>query len=139
MILSDRQQLLTLQDIEQLEICQYFESINQAEFDRAASLFAEEGELVAPFTEPIVGRKAIASYLSEEAKGMKLSLQTGTLEVVDSDTQQINIKGKVQTSLFSVNVGWLFTLNQQQEIVTARIKLLASPQELLNLRDKVGK
>ena len=36
--------------------------------------------------------------------------------------------------LFGVNVSWLFILNSQQQIVSTTVKLLASPQELLNLR-----
>ena len=38
--------------------------------------------------------------------------------------------------MFSVNVAWYFTLNPQGQLATAKIKLLASPQELLSLQNQ---
>lgn len=43
----------------------------------------------------------------------------------------------MKTPLFWVNVAWLFILNpQQKKIMAVTVKLLASPQELLNLRSE---
>jgi hypothetical protein len=42
----------------------------------------------------------------------------------------------VQTSAFGINVAWLFLLNSHQKILSVTVKLLASPQELLNLRSQ---
>ena len=125
---------LSFEDIEEQTIVSYFETVNSEKFDRTAELFAESGELLAPFEKPIIGRSAIASYLEKEAKGMKLLPKTGTISETSSNQQQIDLTGKVQTSLFMVNVGWYFTLNREAKILKARIKLLASPQELLGLK-----
>jgi len=63
---------------------------------------------------------------------MKLEPQ-GIAQSLDNKQIQAQVTGKVQTSC-GVNVSWLFVLNQQREITAATIKLLASPQELVNLR-----
>ena len=133
MISSSNETILTLEDLNNLGIITYFNSINQEDFEKTVALFAVNGELLAPFEKPIVGRNAIASYLSSEARGMELLPQEGEIDLDDDGTQQINITGQVKTSLFSVNVGWYFTLNQSQLIQMVKIKLLASPQELLKL------
>jgi hypothetical protein len=113
----------------------YFATMNQEEFEQTATLFAEDGELLAPFEKPIIGRDAIALYLNKEAKGMKLLPQKKICELTEDNAEQIKVTGKVQTSLFTVNVAWFFSLNSEQEITRAKIKLLASPQELLGLRE----
>ena len=133
MISSSNETILTLEDLKNLGIITYFNSINQEDFEKTVALFAVNGELLAPFEKPIVGRNAIASYLSSEARGMELLPQEGEIDLDDDGTQQINITGQVKTYLFSVNVGWYFTLNQSQLIQMVKIKLLASPQELLKL------
>ena len=116
-------------------IANYFLTINQEEFTKTASLFAEDGEMLAPFEKPIVGREKIASYLAKEATGMKLLPMQGICETED-DIEQFKVLGKVRTSMFSVNVAWYFTLNPKGQLRSARIKLLASPQELLNLQNQ---
>jgi hypothetical protein len=60
---------LAIEGISVPAIIDYFATINQAEFVKTASLFADCGTLLAPFTKPIVGRAKIAAYLSKEAKG----------------------------------------------------------------------
>jgi hypothetical protein len=87
-----------------------------------------------PFEEPIEGKDAIATYLEAEAKGMQLFPRQGIAETLLNDQTQIQVSGKVQTPWFSVNVSWIFVLSSEREIMSARIKLLASPQELLSLR-----
>ena len=111
----------------------YFSSINQEKFNLTADLFTEEGTLLAPFEKPIIGRKAIASYLEKEAKGMELIPLKEVYET-EENTSRVTITGKVKTSLFSVNVAWHFELNSKDRITTAKIKLIASPQELLGLQ-----
>ena len=115
-------------------IINYFQTINQEKFSDTAALFADNGVLLAPFEQPITGRKAIALYLQQEASGMQLLPLRETVTTDDTEAQQIIIKGKVKTALFSVNVAWHFSLDRQQQITTVKIKLLASPQELLGLQ-----
>jgi hypothetical protein len=134
MTYTNTQPSITIEGIEELAIASYFVTINQAEFEQTAALFSEAGELHAPFEKPIIGRKAIASYLTQEAKGMKLLPKKGISEPIEDGIKSINVIGKVKTSLFSVNVAWHFYLNQNQQITTATIKLLASPPELLKLK-----
>ena len=133
MTYTDTQAELTIEGIKESTIVDYFASINQENFEQTAALFSEDGQMLAPFEKPIIGRDAIALYLAKEAKGMKLLPQTGIYEPSEAENN-IKVTGKVKTSLFSVNVAWYFSLNQGQ-IISARIKLLASPQELLGLRN----
>lgn len=125
---------ITIEGIEESAIVNYFATINQEEFSETALLFAEDGEMIAPLEKPIVGREKITAYLAKEATGMKLLPQQGILET--EETERYKVLGKVSTSLFSVNVAWYFTLNRDNQITSARIKLLASPQELLSLQNK---
>ncbi|MGH2413788.1 MAG: ketosteroid isomerase family protein [Microcystaceae cyanobacterium] len=115
-------------------VVRYFETLNAGDFEATASLFSPAGALHPPFESPIVRKEAIATYLNEEAQGMKLYPRTGIVEALESDRTQFQIKGKVQTPLFSVNVAWKFILNVEKEIESVEVKLLASPQELLKLR-----
>ena len=126
---------IVIEGIEESEIANYFVTINREDFDATASLFAEDGKMLAPFEKPIVGREKIAAYLTKEATGMKLLPQQGILETED-EIERYKVLGKVRTSLFSVNVAWYFTLNSNNQLTSARIKLLASPQELLGLQSK---
>ncbi|HEY9653373.1 MAG TPA: ketosteroid isomerase family protein [Coleofasciculaceae cyanobacterium] len=125
---------LSIAGITEPAVLRYFATMNAGEYETTASLFAEQGVMYPPFEEPIEGKTAIATYLKAEAKGMQLAPSKGSAEALENDQIQIQVIGKVQTPLFGVNVAWIFVLNSQQEIVSARIKLLASPQELLSLR-----
>jgi len=115
-------------------IIRYFETINTGKFQETAALFSSNGVLEAPFEEGIKGQEAIASYLEAEATGMRLEPQKGDSQTLDNQNLQVQVFGKVSTRLFSINVGWQFILNSQQEIEVATIKLLASPAELLSIR-----
>ncbi len=137
MTYTDIKESIAIEGTEESAIVNYFTTINQAEFAQTAALFATDGELQAPFEQPIIGRKAIASYLSQEAKGMKLLPKKASYESPENQTK-VNVIGKVKTSLFSVNVSWRFNLNQDKQITKAKIKLLASPQELLGLKQTKG-
>lgn len=125
---------LVIEGITQSVVLRYFETMNAGEYDATAGLFAETGAMQPPFENLIVGREAIASYLKAEAKGMQLSPKKGISEALDDDQTQIQVSGKVQTPVFGVNVSWIFVLSPEQEILFTKIKLLASPQELLGLR-----
>lgn len=119
-----------------LAVQRYFENFNAGDFEATANLFAEDGVLNAPFEEPITGKSSIASYLKTEARGMLLEPQQSVSKILEDGTVEIQISGRVQTPAFGINVGWVFMLNFQQEILSVTVKLLASPQELLTLRPK---
>ncbi|MGC1393101.1 MAG: ketosteroid isomerase family protein, partial [Coleofasciculaceae cyanobacterium] len=122
-----------IEGISESVILDYFATMNSGDFEATAALFAEAGTMQPPFAEPIMGREAIANYLKTEAQGMQLAPRQGQSEILEEEIQ-IQVSGKVQTSVFGVNVSWIFILSPQQEILFTKIKLLASPQELLNLR-----
>lgn len=115
-------------------IYRYFQRLNAGEFAETARLFAEDGILIAPFEEGVRGRQAIANYLREEAPGLTAFPSQGSLETLDDQSTRITITGQVQTPLFKVNVRWQFQLTNSGEIAAVEVKLLASPQELINLR-----
>ncbi len=125
---------LTLEGIDESVVLRYFETMNAGDYKATAALFASTGAMHPPFEQPIEGREAIATYLATEAKGMQLFPTKGTVETLDNDQIQVQVRGKVQTPLFGVNVAWIYILNSEREILYAKIKLLASPQELLKLR-----
>lgn len=131
---SQVKQEFQIEGITEPTILQYFTTLNAGEFLATAALFAEDGVMYAPFESGIVGTEAIATYLRKEAQSIKAYPDKGIIENLENNQIQAQIAGKVQTSWCSVNVLWLFVLNQQQQIIHAQIKLLASPQELLTLR-----
>jgi hypothetical protein len=115
-------------------LVKYFETINSGDFEATAALFAENGELYPPFEASIAGREAIALYLKAEAKGMRLEPHQSNVSLSEDNLIKVNVSGKVFTSLFSVNVAWQFLLNSSSQIIAAKINLLASAQELLQLK-----
>ncbi|BBD62493.1 hypothetical protein NIES2109_53370 [Nostoc sp. HK-01] len=120
--------------ISEPSILNYFATLNAGQFQQTASLFAEDGVMYAPFESGIVGEAAIAAYLQQEAQGIKAYPQQGIIDNLENNQIQVQVTGKAQTSWCGVNVIWLFILNQQRQITYSKIKLLASPQELLALR-----
>lgn len=117
-------------------VLRYFETLNAGDFDATANLFAEDGVLHAPFEEPIIGSSSIATYLKTEARGMQLEPQQGVSEILEDGNVEVQVSGRVQTSAFGINVAWLFLLNSDEKLLSVTVKLLASPQELLNLRSQ---
>ncbi|MEG4986945.1 nuclear transport factor 2 family protein [Microcoleus sp. BR0-C5] len=117
-------------------VLRYFETLNAGDFDATANLFADDGVLHAPFEDPIIGNISIATYLKKEARGMQLEPQKGVSQILEDGTVEVQVSGRVQTSAFGVNVGWLLLLNSDQKLLSVTVKLLASPQELLNLRSQ---
>lgn len=108
--------------------------MNAGDFAATAALFAEDGMMYPPFESGFVGTDAIATYLKQEAQGIKAEPHQGIIESLPNEQIQVQVAGKAFTSWCGVNVTWLFILNQQRQIVEAKIKLLASPQELLAMR-----
>ncbi|MEH2197268.1 ketosteroid isomerase family protein [Nostoc sp.] len=128
------QEEFQIEGITETSVLRYFETLNAGEFEATAALFAVEGVMHPPFESDIVGTDAIAAYLKKEGQNVKAYPNTGIAETLETGEIQVQVTGKAQTSWCSVNVLWLFILNQQRQILYTRIKLLASPQELLSLR-----
>ncbi|MFW6358213.1 MAG: ketosteroid isomerase family protein [Chroococcales cyanobacterium] len=126
---------LTIEGIQEPIVLRYFETLNSGNFEETSTLFAKDGALHAPFESPIVGQEAIASYLKSEAQAMTLHPQEGIIEELNDHNRQIKVTGYTETPWFSVNVAWQFILTPDQEIFYTRVKLLASPQELLKMRN----
>ena len=124
----------SIEGITEPSILRYFQTLNAGEFTATAALFAEDGVMYPPFESGFVGPDAIATYLQQEAQDIKADPQQGITEILANELLQVQVAGKALTSWCGVNVLWLFILNQQRQIIEARIKLLASPQELLALR-----
>ncbi len=115
-------------------LMRYFETFNAGDFEATSQQFAIAGVLNPPFEAAIEGRDAIADYLNVAASGITAQpRQTVSKQVMEEGGAEIDVRGRVQTQRFSVNVAWLFKLNSQQEITVLKVKLIASPQELLNL------
>ena len=123
-----------IEGITETSVLRYFETLNAGEFEATAALFGVDGVMRPPFESDIVGTDAIAAYLKQESQNIKAYPNTGIAETLENATIQVQVTGKAQTSWCSVNVLWLFILNQQRQISYTKIKLLASPQELLSLR-----
>ena len=117
-------------------VLRYFETLNAGDFEDTANLFAEDGVLHAPFEEPIIGSISIDTYLKTEARGMQLEPRQGVSQILEDGNVEVQVSGRVQTSAFGINVAWLFLLNSDQKLLSVTVKLLASPQELLNLRSQ---
>ncbi len=125
---------LKIEGISEPTILRYFETLNAGAFEATAALFASDGVMHPPFESGIVGSEAIAHFLQLEAQDIKVYPTLGIIETLENDQIQVQVSGKAQTSWCGVNVLWLFILNQQRQILYTKIKLLASPQELLSLR-----
>lgn len=115
-------------------VLSYFETLNAGAFDATSELFAIDGVMQPPFEQPITGRDAIAEYLHREAIGITAQPLQGTVQPNENGEVEFEIVGRVQTPVFSVNVTWRIILNANDEVCFTRIKLNASPKELMNLR-----
>ena len=113
---------------------QYFQALNDENFQAAAELFATDGVLYPPFHQGVTGREAIVHYLEEEARGVKLFPSHYSSPPLGSGSPEYIVTGKVQTSLFHVNASWQIMLNADSEIQSVKVKLLASLVELMNLQ-----
>ncbi len=131
---------IKVEGITETAVLGYFDAMNADDFETALALFTPDGALQPPFQKPIIGREAIAKYMRAEAQGLNIMPQQGIREVLPDGSKQVKITGVVQTPWFGVNVGmnisWRFLLNPQGEIFFVAIDMLASPQELMNLRPR---
>ena len=131
---------ITIAGVMEPAVLNYVEAMNADNFKAAVELFTVDGALQPPFQKPIVGREAIAKYMQEEAQGLNMMPQQGICETRPDGSKQIKVTGVVQTPWFGVNVGmniaWRFLINPQGKIFFVAIDMLASPQELLNLRPR---
>ncbi len=127
-----------IEGIDEPAVLSYVEAMNADNFDAAVALFTPDGALQPPFQKPIVGHEAIARYMREEAQGLNMMPQQGISEDQADGSKQLKVTGVVQTPWFGVNVGmniaWRFLINPQGKIFFVAIDMLASPEELLNLR-----
>jgi len=123
----------SIEGIVEPTILQYFQTLNAGAFAETAALFAPDGAMKPPFESEITGPEAIATYLKQEAEGIRLYPQQGVVEPLP-EARQVRVSGQVQTSVIRVNVAWTFILNDQDQLISTTIKLLASPQELLKMR-----
>jgi len=112
----------------------YFAMLNDGAYAETASLFVDQGVMVPPFEQAVQGREAIAHYLETEAAGLRLYPYIGAETPLDSGDTEVRVKGKVDTSLFAVNVAWDFVLTPSCEIASVKVNLLAKLEELLNFR-----
>lgn len=126
--------MIAIDNLNEPTICEYFIKLNNSEFKETADLFADQGLLNPPFDEPIQGRNAIAEYFAKEAVGMKFCPEYVEIVMIDGVHSQYQIQGKVATSLFTVNVGWLIKLNVAKEIMNVEVKLLNSLGDLLKFK-----
>lgn len=115
----------------------YFQTFNENQFDQTAALFVQEGKLIPPFDSPIVGEEAILAYLQKEAENITAYPARWESEE-EGDFTYIKVTGKVNAVVFKVNVAWYFIIpnakTDASKIESVRVKLLASPKELLGLR-----
>jgi hypothetical protein len=116
----------------------YFTGFNAEDYRAVAALFEADGILLAPFEEPIVGPDAIYTYLQAEAINMRatpLAVEVAPNPAgpvpLETGTQQVVVKGRVKTLVFTVSVRWIFELTATNTIQSVEIKLLASLQELM--------
>lgn len=123
---------IDIDGIDESSISQYFTHLNNNEFIAISELFSEQGCLNPPFEKTVQGRNAIAQYLEEEAKMIEFYPEYGEIILSDSAFTQYQIKGKVKTHQFTVNINWLIQLNSTKEITLVEVKLVASLIELLN-------
>jgi hypothetical protein len=129
---------ITVEGITEPTVLSYIQALNKDDFDTAIGLFAADGALQPPFQKPIIGHEAIKKYMRSEAQGLNIIPQQGIAETLPNGSKQIKVTGVVQTPWFGVNVGmnisWRFLLSPEGKILFVAIDMLASPQELLNLR-----
>jgi hypothetical protein len=137
--LIDQSTLVFIDSIDEPTIHAYFTGLNSNNFTATAELFGEAGYLKPPFEKLIKGKKEIAEYFAKEAIGMVFCPENGQILIQGNEKATLQntkyieyqIQGKVQTSLFTVNVQWLIQLNRAKEIMAVEVKLLASLNELL--------
>lgn len=128
------QNLLNIEDIQSQVIHNYFLTLNENNFEEFAALFSPDGLLIPPFESAIVGRDAICQYLQTTGIEVKAFPQSGTVQPENNGITVYQISGTVKTSYFTINVVWIIEVNAEQQIVSAKIKLLATLEDLLRFK-----
>ena len=128
------QDLLNIEDIQSQVIHNYFLTLNENNFEEFAALFSPDGLLIPPFESAIVGRDAICQYLQTTGIEVKAFPQSGTVQPENNGITVYQISGNVKTSYFTINVVWIIEVNAEQQIVSAKIKLLATLEDLLRFK-----
>ena len=128
------QDLLNIEDIQSQVIHNYFLTLNENNFEEFAALFSPDGLLIPPFESAIVGRDAICQYLQTTGIEVKAFPQSGTVLPENNGITIYQISGTVKTSYFTINVVWIIEVNAEQQIVSAKIKLLATLEDLLRFK-----
>ena len=109
---QSKEYILT-EGINEPTIQQYFQSLNAGDYDKTASLFAENGVMNPPYESGITGRNAILNYLNKEAVDIKAYPEIeARSEVVENNHSQILVVGRVKTPWFGINASWQFLLNK---------------------------
>ncbi|WP_448525519.1 nuclear transport factor 2 family protein [Parathermosynechococcus lividus] len=122
----------TIDGVSEATIAAYFAGLNAEAYPDVANLFATDGVLVPPFEEPVVGPAAIATYLAQEAVGMRVVPTKGELLSHEPHERVYRIVGQAKLPLFTVNVAWQFGLNPQDQITGVKVDLLATLEELFS-------
>ena len=128
------QRLMIIENIIEPVIYEYFLRLNSGDFIGVSKLFSKNGSLHPPFERKLWGREAIAQYLQAEAKGLQAYPKLGNLIYKSDRSNTYEIQGYVKTSFFTVNVCWIIELDDNQEIISIELKLLAQLQDLLALK-----
>ena len=128
------QDLLNIEDIQSQVIHNYFLTLNENKCEEFAALFSSDGVLVPPLESAIAGRDAICQYLQTTGIEVKAFPQFGTVQPEENGITVYQISGNVKTSYFTVNVVWTIELNAEQQIISAKIKLLATLEDLLRFK-----
>ncbi|TVR10711.1 MAG: nuclear transport factor 2 family protein [Phormidium sp. GEM2.Bin31] len=127
-------QTAILPDLDVPVVIEYFQFLNAGDCQQTAQRFAAYGELHPPFQGAIVGVEAIQAYLEAEAQGLTCFPEQATVQTAGDGCQLVQVRGHVKTPYFSVPVTWTFNLNAQAQIERVEIRLLASPEQLLELQ-----
>jgi hypothetical protein len=131
-------QKVRIEGVENRTVLDYMENMNAFDFERVVALFTEDGALQPPFEKPIVGQENILAYMRDECYGLKLIPEQGVSKRVEEGVTQIKVTGKVKTPWFgdkvAIDLAWRFLLNPAGQIFFVAIDVLASPEELLNLK-----
>jgi Nuclear transport factor 2 (NTF2) domain len=125
---------MIIENIIEPVIYEYYLRLNSGDFKGVSKLFSKNGLLHPPFERELCGREAIAQYLQAEAKGLEAFPKLGTVINKSDRSNLYKIQGYVKTSFFTVNVCWLIELDDNQEIVSVEVQLLAQLQDLLALK-----
>jgi hypothetical protein len=82
----------------------------------------------------VVGPLDIARYLEQEAHNLIAKPRQITKQTLENGCTEYEVRGLAELSWFSVNVCWQFILSPWKEFFLTRVKLLATLQELLEIR-----